>query len=135
MDLCIPCDRTGTFDQVLIGNCKRRFPAFDEKIISMYARGMSMREVTGAPAGALQYRGLGRLDSTVTRAVIEGVTTWQSRSLEAIYPLVFLDAIRVKIRGEALVSNKTIHVTISMRAGGTKEVHGLGNEQNEGAKF
>ncbi|BAI76381.1 transposase (plasmid) [Azospirillum sp. B510] len=72
----------------------------------------------------------------MTDAVIKEVTTWQNRPLEAIYPLVFLeDAIRIKIRNDGLVSNKTIHVTIGMRAGGAKEVHALRKERNEGAKF
>ena len=75
------------------------------------------------------------LISTVTDAVIEEVTTWQNRPLEAVYPLVFLDAIRVKIRDEGLVRNKAIHVAIGVRADGAKEVLGLWIEQNEGAKF
>ena len=135
MDLSIPRDRTGTFDPVLIAKYQRRFPGFDEKIISMYARGMSTREITGHLRELYGIEVSADLISTVTDAVIEEVTTWQNRPLEATYPLVFLDAIRVKIRDEGLVRNKAIHVAIGVRADGAKEVLGLWIEQNEGAKF
>ena len=135
MDLSIPRDRTGTFDPALIAKYQRRFPGFDEKIISMYARGMSTREITGHLRELYGIEVSADLISTVTDAVIEEVTTWQNRPLEAIYPLVFLDAIRVKIRDEGLVRNKAIHVAIGVRADGAKEVLGLWIEQNEGAKF
>ncbi len=135
MGLSIPRDRTGTFDPALIGKYQRRFPGFDEKIVSMYARGMSTREITGHLRELYGIEVSADLISTVTDAVIEEVTTWQNRPLEAIYPLVFLDAIRVKIRDEGLVRNKAIHVAIGVRADGAKEVLGLWIEQNEGAKF
>lgn len=135
MDLSIPRDRTGTFDPALIAKYQRRFPGFDEKIISLYARGMSTREITGHLRELYGIEVSADLISTVTDAVIEEVTTWQNRPLEAIYPLVFLDAIRVKIRDEGLVRNKAIHVAIGVRADGAKEVLGLWIEQNEGAKF
>ena len=101
----------------------------------MYARGMSTREITGHLRELYGIEVSADLISTVTDAVIEEVTTWQNRPLEAIYPLVFLDAIRVKIRDEGLVRNKAIHVAIGVRADGAKEVLGLWIEQNEGAKF
>ena len=100
MGLSIPRDRSGTFDPALIGKYQRRFPGFDEKIISMYARGMSTREITGHLRELYGIEVSADLISTVTDAVIEEVTAWQNRPLEAIYPLVFLDAIRVKIRDE-----------------------------------
>jgi putative transposase len=133
--LDIPRDRQGTFDPQLIAKYQRRFPGFDEKIVSMYARGMSTREIQG------HIRELYGLDispdlvSAVTDAVLEEVAIWQNRPLEAIYPLVFFDALRVKIRDEGLVRNKAIHVALGVRADGTKEVLGLWIEQNEGAKF
>lgn len=108
MELSIPRDRTGTFDPALIAKYQRRFPGFDEKIISMYARGMSTREITGHLRELYGIEVSADLISTVTDAVIEEVTTWQNRPLEAVYPLVFLDAIRVKIRDEGLVRNKAI---------------------------
>ena len=133
--LDIPRDRQGTFDPQLIAKYQRRFPGFDEKIVSMYARGMSVREIQG------HIRELYGLDvspdlvSAVTDAVLEEVAVWQNRPLEATYPLVFFDALRVKIRDEGLVRNKAIHVALGVRADGTKEVLGLWVEQNEGAKF
>jgi putative transposase len=125
MDLAILRDRTGTFDPALIAKYQRRFPGFDEKIISMYARGMSTREITGHLRELYGIEVSADLISTVTNAVIEEVTTWQNRPLEVVYPLVFLDAIRVKIRDEGLVRNKAIHVAIGVRADGAKEVLGL----------
>ncbi len=135
MELAIPRDRTGTFDPALIAKYQRRFLGFDEKIISMSARGMSTRKITGHLRELYGIAVPADLISTVTDAVIEEVTTWQNRPLEAIYPLVFLDAIRVKISDEGLVRNKAIHVAIGVRADGAKEVLGLWIEQNEGAKF
>ncbi len=102
---------------VLIGKYQRRFPGFDEKIISMYARGMSTREITGHLREFYGIEVSADLISTVTDAVIEEVVAWQNRPLEAVYPLVFLDAIRVKIRNEGFVRNKAIHVAIGVRAG------------------
>ena len=135
LELAIPRDRAATFDPQLIGKYQRRFPGFDEKIISMYARGMSTREIAGHLKELYGIDVSAELISTVTDAVIEEVTAWQNRPLEATYALVFLDAIRVKIRDESLVRNKAIHVAIGVRADGAKEVLGLWIEQNEGAKF
>ena len=135
IEIDIPRDRSGSFDPQLIAKYQRRFPGFDEKIISMYARGMSTREITG------HLRDLYGLDvspdliSTVTDAVLEEVAAWQQRPLDAAYPLVFFDAIRVKIRDEGMVRNKAIHIALGVRADGHKEVLGLWIEQNEGAKF
>jgi putative transposase len=100
MVLSIPRDRTGTFDPALIGKYQRRFPGFDEKIVSMYARGMSTQEIIGHLRELYGIEVSADLISTVTDAVIEEVTAWQNRPLEAVYPLVFLDAIRVKTRDE-----------------------------------
>src|SRR4249919_3894355 len=134
-DLEVPRDRQSSFDPQLIAGYQRRFPGFDDKIISMYARGMSTREIAGHLRELYGIDVSPDLISTVTDAVIEEVTAWQNRPLEATYPLVFLDAIRVKIRDESLVRNKAIHVAIGVRADGLKEVLGLWIEQNEGAKF
>jgi putative transposase len=135
VELAIPRDRASTFDPQLIGKYQRRFPGFDEKIVSMYARGMSTREIAGHLRELYGIEVSPDLISTVTDAVIEEVTSWQSRPLEATYPLVFLDAIRVKIRDESVVRNKAIHLAIGVRADGAKEILGLWIEQNEGAKF
>jgi putative transposase len=135
LEIAIPRDRQATFDPQLIGKYQRRFPGFDDKIISMYARGMSTREISGHLRDLYGIEVSADLISTVTDAVIEEVAAWQSRPLEAVYPLVFFDAIRVKIRDESLVRNKAIHIALGVRADGAKEVLGLWIEQNEGAKF
>lgn len=133
MELSIPRDRASTFDPQLIGKYQRRFPGFDEKIISMYARGMSTREITGHLRELYGMEVSADLISAVTDAVLDEVSAWQTRPLETVYPLVFLDALRVKIRDESLVRNKAIHIAIGVRVDGTKEVLGLWIEQNEGA--
>ena len=114
LDLRIPRDREGTFDPKLIARYQRRFPGFDEKIVSMYARGMTVREIQGH---LLELYGLEvspDLISTVTDAVLETVAEWQNRPLEPMYPLVFFDALRVKIRDEGLVRNKAVYVALGV---------------------
>ncbi len=135
LELAIPRDRQASFDPQLIAKYQRRFPGFDDKIVSMYARGMSTREITGHLRDLYGIDVSPDLISAVTDAVLEEVAAWQARPLEPVYPLVFFDALRVKIRDEALVRNKAVHVALGVRADGTKEVLGLWLEQNEGAKF
>ena len=101
----------------------------------MYARGMSTREIVGHLRDLYGIDVSPDLISAVTDAVLEEVAAWQARPLEAIYPLVFFDALRVKIRDEGLVRNKAVHIALGVRADGTKEILGLWLEQNEGAKF
>lgn len=133
--LDIPRDRQASFDPQLIAKYQRRFPGFDEKIISMYSRGMSTREIVGHLRELYGIDVSPDLISAVTDAVLEEIATWQARPLEAVYPIVFFDALRVKIRDEGLVRNKAVHVALGVRADGTKEILGLWLEQNEGAKF
>jgi putative transposase len=135
IDLEIPRDRQAAFDSQLITNYQRRFPGFDDKIISMYARGMSKREIVGHLRELYGVDVSPDLISAVTDAVLDEVAVWQARPLETTYPLVFFDAIRVKIRDEGLVRNKAVHVALGVRADGVKEILGLRLEQNEGAKF
>ena len=135
IDIDVPRDRTGSFDPQLIAKYQRRFPGFDDKIISMYARGMSTREITGHLRELYAIDVSPDLISTVTGAILEEVAAWQQRPLDPAYPLVFFDAIRVKIRDEGMVRNKAIHIALGVRADGRKEVLGLWIEQNEGAKF
>ena len=135
IELEVPRDRQARFDPQLIAKYQRRFPGFDDKIISMYARGMSTREIVGHLRELYGIDVSPDLISAVTDAVLEEVSAWQARPLEAIYPLVFFDALRVKIRDEGLVRNKAIHIALGVRADGTKEILGLWLEQNEGAKF
>ena len=135
MVLDIPGDRQGRFDPVLIGKYQRRFPGFDEKIIAMYARGMSTRDIQ---AHIEELYGIGvsaALVSAVTDAVLEDVTAWQNRPLEPVYAIVYFDALRVKIRDEGLVRNKAVYLAIGITCNGYKEVLGLWIEQTEGAKF
>jgi len=135
IDIRIPRDREGTFEPKLIARYQRRFPGFGEKIVSMYARGMTVREIQGH---LLELYGLEvspDLISTVTDAVLETVAEWQNRPLEAMYPLVFFDALRVKIRDEGLVRNKAVYVALGVRPDGTKDILGLWIETSEGAKF
>ena len=131
----VPRDRQSTFDPQLIAKYQRRFPGFDDKIISMYARGMSTREIVGHLRDLYGVDVSPDLISAVTNAVLDEVTTWQARPLEPVYPLVFFDALRVKIRDEGMVRNKAVHVALGVRADRTKEILGLWLEQNEGAKF
>jgi putative transposase len=131
----VPRDRQATFDPQLIAKYQRRFPGFDDKIISMYARGMSTREIVGHLQELYGIDVSPDLISAVTDAVLEEIAAWQARPLEATYPLVFFDALRVKIRDEGLVRNKAVHIALGVRADGSKEILGLWLEQNEGAKF
>lgn len=135
MVLDIPRDRLSSFDPQLIAKYQRRFPGFDEKIISMYARGMSIREIQGHLRELYGIDVSPDLISAVTDAVLEQVTEWQNRPLEALYALIFFDAIRIKVRDEGTVRNKAVYVALGVRADGTKEVLGLWIEQTEGAKF
>lgn len=135
VELAIPRDRQSSFEPQLIAKYQRRFPGFDEKVISMYARGMSTREIAGHVQDLYGVEVSPDLVSTVTDAVLDEIATWQVRPLEPVYPVVFLDALRVKIRDEGLVRNKAIHVALGVRPDGTKEILGLWIEQNEGAKF
>jgi putative transposase len=133
--LDIPRDRAGTFDPKLIGKYQRRFPEFDDKIISMYARGMSVREIRGHLEDLYGIEVSPDLISTVTDAVLETVAEWQGRPLDNCYPLVFFDAIRVKIRDEGFVRNKAVYIALGILPDGTKDILGLWVEQTEGAKF
>jgi putative transposase len=131
----VPRDRLSTFDPQLIAKYQRRFPGFDEKIVSMYGRGMSTREIQGHLRELYGLDVSPALISAVTDAVLEEVTDWQNRPLEAVYPLIFFDAIRIKVRDEGTVRNKAVYVALGVRPDGTKDILGLWIEQSEGAKF
>ncbi|AIV62573.1 transposase, Mutator family protein [Burkholderia pseudomallei K42] len=135
LDVEIARDREGTFDPVLIARGERRFTGFDDKIIAMYARGMSVREIQGFLLEKYGIEVSPDFIGTVTDAVIDEVQEWQQRPLEPMYPVVFLDALRVKIRDEGVVSNKAIYLALGVRRDGTCDVLGLWIEQIEGAKF
>ena len=130
-----PRDRDGSFEPVLVPKHARRFTAFDDSIVALYARGMTVREIQGYLAEAYGTEVGHDLISSVTDGVLAEVTAWQSRPLEPVYPVVFFDALRVKIREDTVVRNKAVHLALGVRRDGTREVLGLWIETTEGAKF
>ena len=135
MELQTPRDRDGSFDPKIIGKRQTRFTGFDDKILSMYARGMSTREIQGHLEEIYGVEVSPTLISNVTDAVVEEVKAWQNRPLEAVYPIVYMDALVVKIRDGGDVSNQAIHIAIGVNLEGAKEVLGLWVTENEGSKF
>ncbi|MEY9878588.1 IS256 family transposase [Bradyrhizobium sp. USDA 329] len=135
IEIEVPRDRAGTFEPVIVAKGQTRFDGFDEKIISLYGRGMTVREIQGHLAELYGTEVSSDLISKVTDAILDEVREWQSRPLEAIYPVVFFDALRVKIRDEGMVKNKAVYVVLGITASGEKDVLGLWIEQTEGAKF
>lgn len=112
--LDIPRDRARTFDPQLIARYWRRFPGFDDRIISLYARGMSVREIQGHLLEIYGVEASPDLISVLTDAVLDEVTAWQNRPLETVYPVVFFDALRVNIRDESVVRNKAAHIALGL---------------------
>lgn len=135
MEVSIPRDRHGRFDPKLIEKYRRRLPGFDEKVIGLYARGMSTREIQAHVRELYGVDVSPELVSKVTDAVHDEVREWQSRPLDSVYAIVYFDAVRVKIRDEGLVRNKAVYLAIGVTCSGYKEVLGLWIEQTEGAKF
>ena len=108
----VPRDRQGSFEPMLIGKHERRFTGFDDKIIAMYARGMTVREIQGYLGEMYSMEVSPELISKVTDAVLSEVTAWQARPLETIYPVAFFDALRVKIREDAVVRSKAVYLAL-----------------------
>jgi len=131
----VPRDRDGSFEPVLIPKHERRFTGFDDKIVAMYARGMTMREIQGFLLESYAVEVSAEFISSVTDAVMAEVTAWQSRPLEPMYPVVFFDALRVKVREDAVVRNKAIYLALGILPDGTRDILGLWIEGTEGAKF
>ena len=131
----VPRDRQGRFEPLLIPKHERRFTGFDDKIVAMYARGMTVREIQGFLAEQYGTEVSPEFISSVTDAVMDEVTAWQSRPLEPMYPVVFFDALRVKIREDAVVRNKAIYLALGVLPDGTRDILGLWIENTEGAKF
>jgi transposase-like protein len=131
----VPRDRQGEFEPKLIGKHERRFTGFDDKIIAMYSRGMTVREIQGFLAEMYATDVTPEFISTVTDAVHSELTAWQCRPLEPMYPVVFFDALRVKIREDNVVRNKAIYLALGVRPDGTRDLLGLWIENTEGAKF
>ena len=135
IDIAVPRDRAGSFEPQLIAKGQTRFDGFDDKILSLYARGMTVREIQGHLAELYGTEVSPDLISRVTDAVLDEVREWQNRPLDPVYPVIFFDALRVKIRDEGLVRNKAVYVALALNSEGEKEVLGLRIEQTEGAKF
>jgi putative transposase len=131
----VPRDRAGSFEPILIAKHERRFTGFDDKIVAMYARGMTVREIQGFLAEQYGCEVSPEFISSVTDAVMTEVSAWQSRPLEPMYPVVFFDALRVKIREDAVVRNKAIYLALGVLPDGTRDILGLWIENTEGAKF
>ena len=131
----VPRDRAGSFEPVLIPKYERRFTGFDDKIVAMYARGMTMREIQGFLLESYAVEVSPEFISSVTDAVMAEVSAWQARPLEPMYPVVFFDALRVKIKEDAVVRNKAIYLALGVLPDGTRDILGLWIEGTEGAKF
>ena len=131
----VPRDRDGSFEPLLIPKHDRRFTGFDDKIVAMYARGMTVREIQGFLAEQYGTEVAPDFISSVTDAVMAEVGAWQARPLEPMYPVVFFDALRVKIREDAVVRNKAIYLALGILPDGTRDILGLWIENTEGAKF
>ena len=135
LTLDIPRDRDGTFEPQLIGTHERRLTGFDDKTLALYARGMTVREIQAFLVEMYAVEVSPDFISTVTDAVHDEVTAWPSRPLEPMYPVVFFDALRVKIRDEATVRSKAVYLALALPPDGSRDILGIRIEQTEGAKF
>lgn len=135
LPITIPRDRAGTFEPQIIGKNQTRWTGFDDKILSLYARGMSVREIQGHLQEIYGTDVSSSLISSVTDAVIDEVKAWQSRPLDAVYPIVYMDCIHVKVRDGGAVRVKALYLAIGVNMEGIKEVLGMWLSQTEGAKF
>jgi putative transposase len=135
LELETPRDREGTFEPKIIAKHQTRFTGFDEKIISMYSLGMTTRDIQAHLKQIYGVEVSAPLISAVTDAVIDEVKAWQSRPLDRVYPIVYLDALQVKMRETQHVNNRAVYVAIGVNLQGSKEVLGLWSSAHEGAKF
>jgi putative transposase len=135
IDLETPRDRNGSFEPKIVAKHQTRFTGFDDKILSMYARGMTTREIQAHLEEIYKVDVSPSLISTVTEAVQDEVKAWQNRPLEPLYAIVYLDALHVRMRENGHVQNRAVHVAIGVNLEGYKEVLGLWTSGNEGAKF
>lgn len=135
LEITPPRDRSSTYEPQLIPKRQKRFKGFDEKIIALYARGMSVRDMQAMLLELYDVEVSEALISTVTDAVLDDVRAWQSRPLDSIYPIVYFDCIVVKSREDGKVSNKAVYLALAITMEGKKELMGLWISQNEGAKF
>jgi putative transposase len=135
LDVDVPRDREGSFEPRLVGKHQRAFDGFDDKILSMYARGMSVRDIRAHLHELYGVDVSPDLISRVTDAVVEELSEWQARDLDAVYPVVYIDALVVKVRDQGKVENKAVHIVVGVDVDGARDVLGLWLERTEGAKF
>ena len=139
IEIAVPRDRNSSFEPQIVAKGQTRLEGFDDRIVSLYARGLSVREIQGHLQELYGIEVSPDLISRVTDAVLEDVREWQNRPLDPVYPVIFFDALRVKIRDAkvpwGLVRNKAVYVALALNSAGEKEVLGLWIEQTEGAKL
>jgi len=135
LEVTTPRNCNSTFEQVIIPKSETRFTGFDDKIISMYARGMTTRDIQGHLQEIYGIDVSPALISQITDAICEEVLLWQNRPLDEVYPIVYLDAVRIKVRHDSRVINKALYLAIGVNMDGIKEVLGMWVAKNEGAKF
>jgi putative transposase len=135
VEIAIPRDRNSSFEPKILPKHQRRFAGFDDKILSLYARGLTTREIQSHLEEIYGMEVSPSLISEVTDAVLEQVRAWQSRPLDSVYPSIYLDALMVKMRHEGRVENRAVFVAIGVTLTGNKDVLGLWTSANEGAKF
>ena len=135
LDISVPRDRNSTFEPVIIPKGETRFTGFDDKIISMYSLGMTTRDIQKHLEEIYGVDVSPSLISQVTDAISEEVTLWRNRPLDEVYPIVYLDAVRIKVRHDSKVINKAVYLAIGVNIHGIKEVLGMWTAENEGAKF
>ena len=135
LDIDVPRDRDSSFEPIILPKGQSRFTGFDDKIIALYARGMTTRDIQAHLEEMYGVEVSPTLISQVTRAVQEEVTLWQNRPLDEVYPIVYLDAIRVKVRQDNRVINKAVYLAVGVNIDGLKEVLGMWTAETEGAKF
>ena len=135
MEILIPRDRLSDFEPQIIPKGQRRFTGFDDKILSMYARGMTVRDIQGHLTDIYNVEVSPDLISTVTDGIMDMVREWQNRPLDSLYPIMYFDALKMKIRDEGRVVNKAIYLAVGVNMDGHKDVLGIWLDKNEGAKF
>jgi len=135
VEIEVPRDRNSDFEPQLVKKNQTRFDGLDEKIISLYSRGMTTREIQGHLEEIYGVDVSPSLISNVTDAVLEEVRAWQSRPLDAVYPILYLDALQVKVKSQGSVRNKAIYLAFGVGMNGLKEVLGIWASDNEGSKF
>jgi putative transposase len=131
----VPRDREGTFEPQIVGKHERYFSGFDDKIISMYARGMSVRDIQAHLKEIYSVEVSPELISKVTDAVVDEMRSWQTRPLESVYLVVYVDALMTKIRDKGVVQNKAVYTVMGVAADGRKDILGFWIQTTEGAKF